>query len=505
MIDSEIFVNKVVKDVLVRYHDLWALGYVSSVAYWDTETYMPGGAIKERSIVFGKLAVLRQKMLLHPEFVELVEKGEKEEGLNDYEKGVIRVLKRSIEKLKKLPPEFVEEFSKVTNQSRVVWRQAKEKNDYELFAPYLEKIIELSRKRAEYLGYEEHPYDALLDYYEEGLLTRELDALFSKLKPHIIDLYRKILNSSEYLEKHPLEDEKYDKDKMHELNLKIMKLLGFPFEYGRLDISAHPFTIGIGIRDVRITSRYAGFDFKRSLLATIHEFGHALYELQQDEKLMGTPVTGGVSMGVHESQSRFWENMIGRNLKFVEAIHNDLKQYLPFIEKYDSYEVYRYLNLVRPELIRVEADEVTYNLHIILRFEMEKMFMEEKVDVKELPQLWENKIEEYLGVRPKNYAEGILQDIHWSQGSIGYFPTYSLGTILAVQVAKKLEKEVAPLDDVISKKDFSPIRNWLKEKIHKWGAIYPPKELIKRALGEEIRVEPFIEHLREKYGKLYGF
>ena len=208
-------------------------------------------------------------------------------------------------------------------------------------------------------------------------------------------------------------------------------------------------------------------------------------------------------MGVHESQSRFWENMIGRSLKFIETIYDELKSYLPFIEKYEPYDIYRYLNLVRPELIRVEADEVTYNLHIILRFEMEKMFMEEKVDVKELPQLWENKIEDYLGVRPRNYAEGILQDIHWSQGSIGYFPTYSLGTILAVQIAKKMEQDIGPLEEIIAKGEYQKIRDWLREKIHKWGSIYPPKELIKRALGEEIKVEPFIEHLKNKYGQIY--
>ena len=503
MIDPSLFQNETVKKILEKYHDLWAIHYVGAVAYWDTETYMPEGAIKERSIAFGKLAVLTQRMLLHPEFVDLVEKATKIDNLNDYEKGVVRTLKRSIDKLKKLPPEFVEEFSKVTNQARVAWRQAKEKNDYDLFAPYLEKIIELSRKKAEYYGYQEHPYDALLDDYEEGLLTREVDELFSKLKPQVIDILRKIMNSSEFLEKHPLEAEKYDKDKMHQLNLEIMKEFGFPFENGRLDISAHPFTIGIGIKDVRITSRYEGFDFKRSLLATIHEFGHATYELQIDERLMGTPVADGASMGVHESQSRFWENIIGRSLTFVETYYDLFKKYLPYLDKYDTWEIYRYLNLVRPELIRVEADEVTYNLHIVLRFEMEKMFMEEQVDVKELPQLWENKMEEYLGIRPKNYAEGILQDIHWSQGSIGYFPTYTLGTILAVQIAKHMEKDIGPISEHVRKRNYKEIKEWLREKIHKWGSIYPPKELIMKAIGEPVKVEPFIEHLKQKYSEIY--
>jgi len=501
--ESEIFSNPLIKKILKKYEDLWALNYASSVMVWDTETYMPEGAISERSLVFGKLSVLRQRLLLDSEFVELVEKAEKEENLNEYERGVVRVLKRAIEKLKKLPPEFVEEFSKTVNESKLYWRRAKSKNDYSLFAPYLKKIIELSRKRAEYLGYEEHPYDALLDYYEEGLLTREVENLFSNLKPKMITLYKRVLNSPNYAEKHSLEDEKYDIDKMKEFNKFIIKEFGFPFKHGRIDVSAHPFTIGIGIKDVRITSRYAGRDFRRSLLATIHEFGHALYNLQIDERFMGTPIAHGASYSIHESQSRFWENMIGRSKTFIEIYLEEMKKYLPFLANYEILDIYRYFNLVRPELIRVEADEISYHLHIILRFELEKSFMEDSVDIDELPTLWNNKIEEYIGVRPKTYSEGILQDIHWAQGSIGYFPTYSMGTILAVQIAKKMESEIGKLDERIENKDYGEIKKWLREKIHRWGSVYPPKELIKKALGESIKIEPLITHLENKFRELY--
>jgi len=443
-------------------------------------------------------------MLLSPEFRELVNQAEKEEKLNDFEKGVIRVLKREIRIFEKLPPEFVEEFEKLTAEAKVVWRKAKEKSDFSIFEPYLTKIVDMSRKKAELLGYDEHPYDALLDLFEEGLKTREVEDMFGNLKPSLVDILKRIRNSDGYQDKHPLEKEKYDIEKMKQLNKKILELFGFDFNRGRLDISAHPFTNSMGIFDVRITTRYAGYDFRRSLLAVIHEFGHGLYELQIDEKLMATPIATGVSLGVHESQSRFWENMIGRSLAFVETNFDLLKEFLPFLEKYQISDVYRYFNLVRPELIRVESDEVTYNQHIILRFEIEKGLIEEKLDVSELPQIWNENMDRILGIRPPNDALGVLQDIHWSMGAIGYFPTYSIGTILAVQIARKMESEIGNLSDLIHEKKYGEIRTWLKDKIHRWGSTYPPKELIKRALGENMNVRYFIDHLERKYKRLYA-
>lgn len=500
----EAFENKKMKKLLDKFLDIWSVAYAGSLLGWDTETYMPASSIKERSIVFGRLTVLAQRMLLSPEFRELVNQAEKEKKLNDFEKGVIRVLKREIRIFEKLPPEFVEEFEKLTAEAKVVWRKAKEKSDFSIFEPYLTKIVDMSRKKAELLGYDEHPYDALLDLFEEELKTREVEDMFGNLKPSLVDILKRIRNSDGYQDKHPLEKEKYDIEKMKQLNKKILELFGFDFNRGRLDISAHPFTNSMGIFDVRITTRYAGYDFRRSLLAVIHEFGHGLYELQIDEKLMATPIATGVSLGVHESQSRFWENMIGRSLAFVETNFDLLKEFLPFLEKYQISDVYRYFNLVRPELIRVESDEVTYNQHIILRFEIEKGLIEEKLDVSELPQIWNENMDRILGIRPPNDALGVLQDIHWSMGAIGYFPTYSIGTILAVQIARKMESEIGNLSDLIHEKKYGEIRTWLKDKIHRWGSTYPPKELIKRALGENMNVRYFIDHLERKYKRLYA-
>ena len=501
--ESTLIQNKTIKDIVNQHLDIWALGYASSLLGWDMETYMPKESINERSIVFGRLSVLQQRLLLSDKMRELVKKGEKEQNLNEYEAGIVRVLKRQIEKFEKLPPEFVEELEKVRAKSQVVWREARQKSDFNLFKPYLQKLFDLAKKATEYWGYKENPYDALLDFFEEGLLTRDVEAMFSEIRPRLTDLLQKILNSSEYMETHPLENAEYEVENMKALNLEIMKLFLFNFNRGRYDISAHPFTTGIGITDVRLTTRYGGKNFKESLLATIHEFGHATYEMQIDERLMATPVAEGVSLGVHESQSRFWENMIGRNKTFVKSNMELFKKYMPFLKNYTADDVYKYFNLVKPELIRVEANEVTYNQHILLRFEIEEGVINGKMQVDELPQIWNEKMHKYLKITPPNDAMGVLQDIHWSMGSIGYFPTYSIGTILAVQFAKHLEKDLGSIDDLIRAKKYKEIKEWLREKVHRWGSTFTPKDLVKRALGEPMNPKPFLEHLEKKYSELY--
>ncbi|HDO20035.1 MAG TPA: carboxypeptidase M32 [Candidatus Bathyarchaeota archaeon] len=485
---------------MVKYsRTLWALGHVSNLMGWDLEVNMPREGIKERSIATSELEVLRQKLLLQKEFLDLVEKAEKNrESLNDYERGLIRVLKRNIRIAKALPPELIRELSKVTSEANMKWRIAKKKNDYKIFEPYLERIIELEREVAEHLGYEEHPYDALLDLFEEGLKTSDMEKIFKVIEPGIRDVLKRVLDEKLYPQTHRLEKEKYEVEDMKKLNMEILRLLGYPLgEKARLDVSAHPFTTSMGIKDVRITTRYLGFDFKRSMFSVIHEFGHALYELQIDEKLMATPLATGISLGIHESQSRFWENMIGRSKMFAEVIYPTVKKYLKYVEDYSPNELYLYFNVVKPSLIRVDADEVTYNLHILLRFKLEKMMIEGEVKVDELPELWNNEMERLLGIRPKTYSEGILQDIHWS-GGMGYFPTYTIGNIVAAQIRHHAIKEI-DLEENMRKLNFEPLKNYLKEKIHKWGSTYPPKELLKRSFNEELNPKPFIEYINEKY------
>ena len=495
-----VFQNETIKTILEKYRRIWAIGHAQSVLGWDMEVNMPKEGVLERSVAQGELSVLSQEFLLKPEFVELVEKAKGIEDLNEYERGVVRVLDRSIRISKSFPPEFLREVSEVTSQATKAWEEAKRSNDYSKFEPWLDKIIDLAKRAADYLGYEDEPYDALLDMFEEGTTTKDVTRMFDRLEKELKPLVEKIMKEGKVPKEHPLEKEKYEKEQMERVNLWILQKFGFPLGVrSRLDVSAHPFTTEFGIRDVRITTRYEGYDFRRTILSTVHEFGHALYELQQDERFMFSPIAGGVSLGIHESQSRFWENIIGRSREFATLIHPVLRENLPFMSNYTPEDVYLYFNMVRPDFIRTEADVVTYNFHILLRFKLERMMLNEGVKAKDLPELWNEEMERLLGIRPKSYAEGILQDIHWAHGTIGYFPTYSIGTLLAAQYYYHIRRDIPDFEEKVAKAEFEPIKAWLREKIHRWGSIYPPKELLKKAIGEELNPDYFVRWVKERY------
>ncbi len=481
------------EELLKEYEKVWAIGYSLALMGWDSETYMPEGSARERGEASAALVALKQSILTSEKFLDLVERAE-EEASDDVERGIVRVLRRALKYYTRIPVELLREEERVTNEAKIAWRKAKKRADFGTFRPYLERIVEIKREEAEHLGYENHPYDALLDLYEEGFTVKDADRLFSGLKPLTKELER--ILSSGWPQEHPLEETPYDAVRMRELNERILDILGFEREYQRLDTSAHPFTEGIGLYDVRITTWYHGKDFRRSLLATVHEFGHSLYERGCDPSLWKTPVCGGVSLGVHESQSRFWENYIARSRAFSSLVAPLVREYLNLDASPD--DIFTYFNLVRPSTIRVEADEVTYNFHIMLRYELEKGLIEGSIEVKELPQAWNEKMEEYLGITPPNDAEGVLQDIHWSLGAMGYFPTYSIGTVLAVQIGRKMEEDL-DLPSLVSEGKFSPIREWLREKIHRWGSVYPPKELVRRALGEDLDPKAFVDYVKVKY------
>ncbi|MEM1596178.1 MAG: carboxypeptidase M32 [Desulfurococcaceae archaeon] len=494
-----VFENPLIKDILEKYRVIWALGHAMALMGWDSETYMPREGVKDRAVARAELALLQQQLLLKPELVELVEKADKIENLNDYEKGVVRVLKRSIRIAKALPPWLVAERAKVTQEAMVVWREAKARNNFELFKPYLEKIFDLSRKTADYLGWEKHPYDALLDLYEEGLKTEDVDRILGFLKNNLKQIIDKVLSEGRFPREHPLEKIQYDVRKMELVNQKILEILNYPMgTRGRLDTSAHPFTIDMGINDVRITTRYEGVDFKRTMFSVIHEFGHALYQLQIDPSLAYTPIGEGVSLGVHEGQSRFWENIIGRSREFVELIYPVLREHLDFIKQYTPDDLYYYFNTVKPSFIRVDADEVTYNIHILLRTELEKQALTGEVKIPDLPELWNDYMEKLLGIKPRTYSEGILQDIHWSMGSIGYFPTYTLGNIIAASMRYAMENEIK-LKEKIANSEFKIIQDWQRSKIHRYGSTYPPKVLLRKAIGVDYEPEHLIKYLSEKY------
>ncbi|NAZ32171.1 MAG: carboxypeptidase M32, partial [Acidilobus sp.] len=330
------FENPVIKELLERYRRIWSLEHAMSLMGWDEETYMPSQGVVERATAMAELRTLYQELITSDQFVSLVERASKQEGLNEYERGVVRVLTREITILKKIPPSLNYELTKTSQEAFIAWREAKAKSDFQMFRPYLEKIVELNRQMAEKLGYEENPYDALLDLHEEGLRTRDVRGVFSVLEPAMKRVLDRVTSEGYFSSPSPLEETKYEEAAMRRVNEAVLSLLGYPTDRARLDVSPHPFTINMGVNDVRITTRYEGFDFKRSLFSVVHEFGHATYELQIDPELDMTPIGTGASLGVHEGQSRFWENVVGRTLSFVKVIRPILDRELGFTRAYSD-------------------------------------------------------------------------------------------------------------------------------------------------------------------------
>lgn len=489
------FKNPTILKILDHYKNIWALSYVSGVTHWDLETYMPQKGASIRGEALGRLSVIRQKMFLDKNFVELIHKAEKIKDLNDSEKAVVRVLLQSLDFYEKIPSQFLDEFEKLTNTGTVVWREAKEKNSFRIFEKSLSKIFDMNKKMAEYLGYKESPYDALLDLFEEKLTSRMVTDFFDEIRDPLKGILNNIVNSKKYVDIHSLEHTNYDKKRMEELNDKVLKYFWSEMDRFRLDVSSHPFTTSFSNNDTRITTWYHDSDFSRSLLATIHEFGHALYDLQSADELEMTPIAGGSSLVIHESQSRFWENFIGRSEGFIKKFLPDMEKVVG--KKLNVSDLYMYFNKVSPGTLRVEADEVTYHFHIMLRFEIEKGIIEGKLKVKDLPEIWNEKMKSYLGIKPKRDSEGVLQDIHWSGGSIGYFPTYSLGTFLGAQWEKVMGGN-------LNVKDVKVIEETLKNKIHKFGSTYTLEDLLKK---NKIRYDPTVnlKYLKDKYSKIYNF
>ena len=411
----------------------------------------------------------------------------------------------------KIPSDFLEKFENLTNTATVIWREAKLANSYKRFEPSLSKIFDMNRQMAEYLGYKDSPYDALMDLFEEGLVVSVVEPFFSEVKIPLQELLGKITHSQKYFEVHPLENAKYDKAKMAEVNNKILKLLWGDSGRLRLDVSAHPFTTSFSNNDTRITTWYHDCDFARSVLATVHEFGHALYDLQCDPNLQMTPIQGGSSLVIHESQSRLWENFVGRSEPFINHFKKDFEEAVGRALSTD--DLLLYFNKVSPGPLRVEADEVTYHFHIMLRFEIEKAIIEGRAKSSEVRELWNSKMKEYLGITPKSDSEGVLQDVHWSGGMVGYFPTYSLGTFLGAQFEQEIEncKLSLPSDGKLKTKNYEAIEDWLRQHVHKYGSTYTLQDLLKKNgmkfNPDSIGVDPQVnlKYLQEKYGKIYGF
>jgi carboxypeptidase Taq len=492
--------NQIVNQILDYYKPMWSLNHAVSLMGWDFETYMPTGGTEERGMADSQLHILHKNLLLSKDFVGLVESAKKLDDLSDLEKGIVRVLDREITKQIKIPNELTQAESLERIRGNMAWREARQKSDFMMYASHLKKMIEIKKQIAEKIGYEKHPYDALLDSFEEDLTVNDLDKIFGELTPRIQKILKKLVDSdSPFCKESELAKSKYDIQSVDKLNHDILTLLQYDRKRFRMDVSTHPFTETMGLNDVRITTRYEGTDFKKSISSTIHEAGHALYDLQCDQSLSVTPLQGGSSLALHESQSRFWENIVGRSLSFIQLIAPLIRKQVNFANQASDQELYLYFNNVKADYIRVDADEVTYNLHIALRYEIEKKIFEDKLSVSEIPEFWNDRMEQLLGVRPTNDSQGVLQDTHWSSGLFGYFPTYTLGNLVSAIIASKMRKDLEEYEKDIKKGNFQPIREWLRLKIHQHGSSYAPKTLLKNTLNEGYNPDYFITYIETKY------
>lgn len=486
---------------------LSVLGGIGALLGWDQMTYMPKNGAEERSEQTALLSTLSHQHVVSDEFWNHILTLTKESvlsSLSNQDQHVVKRLHKDVEKARKIPEDFVKKAAKITTLAYPAWQKAREKDDYSIFKSHLEKIVSLQK---EYCGYRDMPgpcYDTLLDDYEEGMTTDKLRTEFSSLKKNILRILEKVLSSESYQNQQEL-TLSFSKPVQKHLCMDLTNKMNLPLDSSRIDESTHPFTTSIGNADVRITTNYDRENPLFSFFSTVHEAGHALYELGMPEgRYKNTVISDSPSLGIHESQSRFWENMIARSRPFWEFYFSPIKKQAESALSTVTFERwYQHVNQVKPSLIRVEADELTYCLHVILRFEIESDLMEEKITVSELPQVWNDKMDEYLGIRPPNDMTGVLQDMHWSGGSIGYFPTYAIGTIYASQLFDQLRKDQPETDENIKTGSFMPILTWLREHVHQYGRMMTADEIIKNTCGEGLNADVFVSYLKEKYLNLY--
>lgn len=475
-----------------------------NVMYWDMRTGAPIKGEESRAEAIGQLSADVFQMRTSPRMKELLDAlTEQKQDLPSDTRKAVEEAKKEYDLNSKIPEEEFKEYTTLTSKAESAWEKAKKASDFSLFAPYLEKIIDFKKRFISYWGYEGHPYNTLLDQYEPGVTVEQLDGLFSELREAIVPLVQKIAASDQKPDT-GFVHEHFPKERQRDVCHFFLKELGYDFEAGRLDETVHPFQVTISQGDARVTTAYNEDDFRSAVFGTIHECGHAIYEQNIDEALGGTNLADGASMGIHESQSLFYENFIGRHQGFWTRYFEKIKEASPDqFAGVTAEGFYRAVNESKPSLIRIEADELTYPLHIMIRYEIEKAIFSGEVSVGDLPKLWNDKYEAYLGMTPPDDAKGILQDVHWSGGDFGYFPSYALGYMYAAQLKSSMLKDLPEFDRLIENGDFQPIRKWLTEHVHVHGKRKKPLEIIKSATGEELNVRHLIRYLEEKYTTLY--
>ena len=460
---------------------------------------MPSGGVPLRAEQLSTTHRLAHEMLVSEETGRLLgaAKPRHPEG-----RALLRLARRDHDRAARLPTRLVADLSRARSLAQPLWARARAESDWEAFVPQLERILGLVKESAEYLGYEEHPYDALLDLYEPGTKTSRVREMFDGLKAELVPMIQKLPSDED--RSRPLHG-MFDEDKQEAFGREIVTAFGYDWTRGRQDRVVHPFCLPLGgPEDVRITTRFEETWLSPALFATMHEAGHALYEQGVDPAYSRTPLAGGTSMGVHESQSRLWENLVGRSLGFWEHYYPTLQESFPeALGDVDLGTFYRAINEVKPSEIRVEADEITYNLHVLLRFELELELLEDELSVAGLPDAWNAKMEEYLGLRPESAAKGVLQDVHWSAGLFGYFPTYSIGNVLSVQLFEAALGRHPEIAGQIGGGEFGTLLGWLQENVYRHGSWYDPEDLIERTTGRPLDPEPYLRYLQNKFGELY--
>ncbi len=480
---------------------------IDAVLAWDERTQMPSAGAEHRAEQSTLLAGLIHQRWVDPKFGQQLEELAESRLAADPQSDaavIVRRLRRQCQKRVKLPQTLVEELARTAVLGQQAWQEGRKKSDFLSFRPLLEKTIELKRQQAEALGYPQCPYDALLDEYEPEELTANVGRVLASLREALVPLAAEIQQSRRRPNTAVLRG-KFPVEVQEQFGREAAAAIGFDFARGRLDVTAHPFCTGLGPHDCRITTRYDRQFFNSAFFGILHEAGHGIYEQGLPTEHYGLPLGEAVSLGIHESQSRLWENFVGRGRAFWTFFDPLARQRFPAaLGDVALDEFYFAMNDVRPSLIRVEADEATYNLHILVRFELERALLDGGLRPSDLPDAWNEKYRQYLGITPSDDRSGVLQDIHWSAGLVGYFPTYSLGNLYAAQLFTQAKAELGDLEEALARGDFRPLKDWLREKVHRHGQRYTAAELVERVTGRPLSAKPLVEHLRAKMAPLYG-
>jgi len=497
------------ENLMAKQKEIETIGQISGLLGWDQEVMMPPKAAPLRAEQLAWLSKTRHRLMIEPKIGELLAAAENDDdGTDDVRTGNLRLIRDAYDKATKQPSEFVERVARHKSKSIVSWTEAREKNDFSIFRDDLATMIDLARELADLLGYENLRYDALLDLYESGLTVARLDPLFAGLRDSTVPLIQAVGNC-DGPDMSWVTSNNWPEEAQAQLSHAISTAIGFDFDAGRRDKSTHPFCGGANPDDVRWTTRYDVTEPFGSLYGSLHETGHGLYEQGRPRHLDFQPAGHANGLGVHESQSRLWENQVGRSLAFCEWSLPMWKEHFPKnMEGVTAEMLWRAINLVEPSLIRVESDEATYNLHIMIRYEVEKLLISGELEIDELPDAWDDMYERYLGIRSPDRKQGVLQDIHWSMGAFGYFPTYTLGNLYSAQLLQAarddLESDGHNLEDDWRKGRFSPLLEWMRINVHSQGSILTPASLVEDATGVAPIPEPFVEYLQSKIGTIYG-